>query len=75
MSLSRRHENRHTKGVTMNRITLAEKLHRILSDRDPYGVGREYDTESEAVAAAQKWLEDPYQVIDELLDMIEEDTI
>lgn len=59
----------------MNRIELAQKLHRILSERDPYGVGREYDTESEAVAAAQKWLEDPYQVIDELLDMIEEDTI
>lgn len=59
----------------MNRIILADKLHRILSERDPYGVGRDYDTESEAVAAALKWLEDPYQVIDELLDIIEEDTI
>lgn len=59
----------------MDKRKLAEKLHRILSDRDPYGVGREYDTEEEAVNAALGWLEDPYTVIDQLLDMIEEDQI
>lgn len=55
---------------------LALKMAEVLRNRDPYGFDDAYDSTEAGAADFLKQLQnDPYDVIYQLLDMIEADTI
>lgn len=55
---------------------LALRMAEVLRDRDPYGFDDAYDSTEAGAADFLKQLQnDPYEVISQLLDMIEADTI
>lgn len=55
---------------------LALRMAEVLRSRDPYGFDDAYDSTEAGAAEFHKQLQDdPYEVIAQLLDMIEADTI
>lgn len=57
-------------------MNLALKMAEVLRNRDPYGFDDAYDSTEAGAADFLKQLQnDPYDVIYQLLDMIEADTI